>query len=510
MDARPIRTVLVANRGEIALRIMRTCREMGIRTVAVYSDADRTSPHVIFADTAVHIGPAPSRESYLSIPKLLDAARATRADAIHPGYGFLAENSEFAEKVVDAGFLFIGPSADAIRAMGDKTEARRIVNKAHVPTVPGTDGPISTFAEAEAFAEKAGFPVLIKAAAGGGGKGMRVVHRREDLSSSLEQAQSEAGSAFADSRVYIEKYLEEPRHIEFQILADAHGTTVHLGERECSVQRRHQKIVEESPSVLLDDEMRRAMGSTAVKAAQACGYTNAGTIEFLVDKDRHFYFLEMNTRLQVEHPITEMRTGLDIVAWQIRIAEGARLPFTQEDIHFSGHAVECRICAEDPVNNFLPATGTIDLLQPALGPGMREDRGVELGGEISRFYDSLIAKLVSWAPTRAEAIAKMRRALAEYRIGGVDTNIPVCSFVLAHPEFSAGRYTTSFLGDEFRAEHLTILTPGEKKAVAALCAYLVEKKNGEGPGRSSPTPGSGIRLQPGWKHQRRRQLRGAR
>jgi acetyl-CoA carboxylase, biotin carboxylase subunit len=511
---RPIRTVLIANRGEIAVRIIRTCRERGIRTVAVYSDADRTMPHVLLADEAYRIGPPPSRESYLLTENILDVARRAGADAIHPGYGFLSERPEFAEAVSQAGFVFIGPPGSAIRAMGDKTAARSLMRRAGVPTVPGSEGPVATEAEAEVFCSSAGYPVLIKAAAGGGGKGMRVVQRREELAAALAQAQSEARSAFGDSRVYLEKYLEEPRHIEFQILADEHGNTIHLGERECSIQRRHQKIIEESPSVVVDEETRHRMGAVAVRAAQACGYVNAGTIEFLMDKTGAFYFLEMNTRLQVEHPVTELRTGLDLVAEQLHIAEGNTLGIGQDDVRMNGHAIECRICAEDPANNFLPSTGTIVHLAAAQGPGIREDRGVETGQEISVYYDSLISKVIAWGPTRSVAIDRMERTLREYAIAGVATNIPVCLFVLGHLAFRSGTFDTGFLPKYLRPE--IVLPPEEHSHIAAaiLAAWLEHRGMSIVPGNgadsgSDRTPGknNGSSLE-GWKARQLEMRRG--
>jgi acetyl-CoA carboxylase biotin carboxylase subunit len=470
MNHRKIQKVLIANRGEIAVRIMRSCQEMGIKTVAVYSDVDRTMPHVLMADEAYRIGPAPSRESYLVIDTIIGVAKASGADAIHPGYGFLSERAEFAERVSNEGLIFIGPCAESIRAMGDKTEARKLVSKAGVPIVPGTPDAIDSERDAESFCEQAGLPVLIKAAAGGGGKGMRIVHRMDELLSAFRGAQSEAQSAFGDSRVYVEKYLENPRHIEFQILADRYGNTIHLGERECSIQRRHQKLIEETPSVIVDDTMRRRMGETAVNAAKACGYQNAGTIEFLVDEDRNYYFLEMNTRLQVEHPITELRTGIDIVAAQLCIARGEKLPWTQKDIVFSGHAIECRICAEDPHNDYLPSTGTISHLKPAMGIGVREDRGIEQGGEVSVYYDPMLSKLVCWGNTRAEAIDRMKRVLREYQLLGVKTNIPLHLFVLEHPKFLVGEFDTHFLPNNFTPEKLPQASEMERIAAAVVCA----------------------------------------
>ncbi len=508
----PIRSVLVANRGEIAVRIIRTCREAGIRSVAVFSDADRVMPHVRMADEAYRLGPPPSRESYLLMDRILDIARSSHVDAIHPGYGFLSENAVFAQKVAEAGFRWVGPPASAIRAMGDKTAARALVQKAGVPIIPGTDGPIQDVEEAQRFCARAGFPVLIKAAAGGGGKGMRIARTPDELPSLLEQAQSEARSAFGDARVYIERYLEEPRHIEFQILADEAGNVVHLGERECSIQRRHQKVVEESPSVLVDESLRSRMAETAIAAARACGYVNAGTIEFLVDRNKQFYFLEMNTRLQVEHPVTELRTGIDLVKAQLEIASGTPLWFSQKDIQFSGHAIECRICAEDPVNGFLPSTGTITRLRTPGGPGIREDRGFEVGGEVSVYYDSLIAKLVTWAPDRAGAIARMQRALGEYAIEGVATNIPVCEFVMQHPAFRGGTFDTGFLQAYYRPEAPLNGAEGSDRnnALAILCAH-VKHTHMLSPDSSLSGNGSPAGRHPvlsGWKARRLATLRG--
>ena len=499
MPRNKIRKILIANRGEIALRVIRTCRELGIRTVAVYSDADRAMPHVLNADEACRIGPPPSKDSYLSMDNILRAAQETGADAIHPGYGFLSENAEFARRVAAAGLRFIGPSPEAIKAMGDKTEARRLVQKAGVPTVPGTEGALNSEEDARRFCDQHGFPVLIKAAAGGGGKGMRIVNNVRDLPSSFASAQSEARSAFGDPRVYIEKYLEGPRHIEFQILADHYGHTIHLGERECTIQRRHQKIVEETPSVIVDDRVRARMGETAVNAAKACGYRNAGTIEFLVDADRNFYFLEMNTRLQVEHPVTELRTGLDLVAQQIRIAEGEELGFRQEDVQFRGHAIECRICAEDVENGFLPVTGRVTHLKPSQGIGVRDDRGVEAGDDVSVYYDSLIAKLIVWGGTRGEAIERMKRALAEYEILGVRTTIPLCLFVMQHPKFIDGDFTTHFLNTHFPAKDGCQQSESTRRAAAILCALIEDQSRHATPAlQHSSSNGNGF----AWKMQR--------
>jgi len=489
-----IRTVLVANRGEIAVRIIRTCRELGIRTVAVYSDADERMPHVLHADVAVRIGPPPSRESYLRGDVLIDVARRTGADAIHPGYGFLSENAGFAAAVRDAGLVFIGPPPEAIRSMGDKTAAREMMRAAGVPVVPGTPGPVGSLAEAEDFCRSVGFPVLLKAAAGGGGKGMRVVQHMDQLAAALSAAQSEALSAFADGRVYAEKYLEGPRHIEMQILADAHGNVVHLGERECSVQRRHQKVVEESPSTAIDAPTRERMGETAVRAAKACGYVNAGTVEFLVDARGAYYFLEMNTRLQVEHPVTELRTGLDLVAEQVRIAEGEPLRWTQNEITFRGHAIECRICAEDVERDFLPDTGVLTHIRPALGPGVRDDRGIDPGGEVSVYYDPMIAKLICWAATREACIARMVRALREYEIIGVRTNLAFCAYVLAHDAFTTGRYDTHFVQRHFRIDALPRMDPEERVSAAAVAALVHARDASLVNG--GPPAGQG---QPSWK-----------
>jgi len=500
MASRPIRKILIANRGEIALRVIRTSREMGIRTVAVYSAADRSAPHVLAADEALPIGPAPSRESYLSIDRVLGAASSSGADAIHPGYGFLSENPEFARRVRAAGLVFVGPSAESIASMGDKTAARSLAAAAGVPMVPGTAGPVSAGPEALEFCSSHGYPVLVKAAAGGGGKGMRIVREERELMPSLRAAASEAQSAFGDDRVYIEKYFEEPRHIEIQVIADAHGHALHLGERECSIQRRHQKIVEESPSVLVDDAMRRRMGETALMVARTCGYVNAGTVEFLVDREKNFYFLEMNTRLQVEHPVTELRTGLDLVALQIRVASGEALPLTQEEVAFRGHAIECRICAEDTEANFLPSTGKITHLRSPAGPGLREDRGVDEGDEIGVHYDPMMAKLIAWGPSRPEAIARLVRGLREYEILGVRTNISLCLFVLTHPAFASGDISTHFVNRFFTPGALQAGREIEEGAAAAVCALIAAEE------REVPAP-TGASGSGNWRERRRDFLR---
>ncbi len=439
------RKILIANRGEIAVRVIRTCREMSIETTAVYSEADRTAPHVRFADEAYCIGEASSSESYLRMDRIVDTARAAGADAIHPGYGFLSENGDFADSCAEAGITFIGPSGEAMRAMGSKTSARKTMRRAGVPVVPGTEEGVDSDEVALAVAESIGYPVLVKAAMGGGGKGMRVVETPDDLADALRTARSEAQSAFGDATVYLEKYLVEPRHVEFQVLADHHGRVMHLGERECSVQRRHQKLIEESPSCILDDSLRNTMGEAAVKVAEAVGYTNAGTVEFIVDRNRRFYFLEMNTRLQVEHPVTEMRTGQDLVRRQIEIAAGMPLPFKQEEVRLRGAALECRISAEDPDDQFMPSVGLITRLSEPGGPGVRVDSGFCAGYEVPIHYDPMIAKLIVWAENREEAIARMRRALSEYDIGGIKTTIPFHVRALSDPRFISGDYSTAFV-----------------------------------------------------------------
>jgi acetyl-CoA carboxylase biotin carboxylase subunit len=449
--------ILIANRGEIAVRIARACKEMGIRAVAVYSEADAKALHVRVADEAVPIGVAASRESYLVIDKIMAAAKSTGCEAIHPGYGFLSENEDFAEAVAAAGLTFIGPPPDAIRAMGIKTEAIRLMRAANVPTVPGfTPQNGATPADYQRAADQIGYPVLVKAAAGGGGKGMRVVRSAEDLLPALESAQREALNAFGDDSVFLEKYIEDGRHIEFQVFADAHGHTLHFFERECSIQRRHQKIIEESPSPLLDPDTRAKMGAAAVEAARAVGYINAGTVEFIVDAARNFYFLEMNTRLQVEHPVTEWVTGLDLVKLQIRVAAGEALPFTQAQVSQRGHAIELRIYAEDPANNFLPDVGTVTRYREPLAPGVRVDSGIAEGDEISIHYDPMIAKLSVYGMDRADAIGRARQALNQYQIGGVITNIPFLRAVIDHPVFIEGKATTRFI-----EQHLTPFTPPE-------------------------------------------------
>ncbi len=442
---RKIKKVLVANRGEIAVRVIRTCREMQIPVVAVYSDIDVAAPHVRLADAACRIGPAPARESYLNIDGILDAARQSGADAIHPGYGFLSENAGFVDRVESEGLTFIGPKASQIRQMGDKTAARKLARALDVPIVPGTTEPVASEGEAVRIGREIGYPILLKAAGGGGGKGMRIVHSPEELPAAMKASRSEASSSFADDRIYIEKYIENPRHIEVQVLGDVHGNVIHLGERECSIQRRHQKIIEESPSAALDEDLRARITSAAVRLARGSGYVNAGTMEFMLDGSRNFFFLEMNTRLQVEHPVTEMRVGIDLVREQILIASGAPLSYRQEDIHWRGHAIECRLYAEDPSNNFYPSTGEIAFLQPPGGFGIREDRGIEQGSEVTAYYDPLLSKLIAWGATRDEAIRRMASALEQYSLYGVRNNLLLCRWIMRHEKFLDGDIDTNFL-----------------------------------------------------------------
>ncbi|MGA2202293.1 MAG: acetyl-CoA carboxylase biotin carboxylase subunit [Terriglobales bacterium] len=437
--------ILIANRGEIAVRIIRACREMGIATVAVYSDVDRAALHVRKSDEAYPIGPAPAAESYLRMDKILDVAKRSRAEAIHPGYGFLSENAKFAQACADAGVKFIGPTPHSMEMMGSKTRARREMEKAGVPFVPGTARGLASPEEGEKVAERIGYPVMLKAAAGGGGKGMRLVRTRQELHASFASAQSEARRSFGDSEVYIEKAIVNPRHIEMQVLADEQGNTVWLGERECSIQRRHQKVLEEAPSPIVDTDMRRRMGEVAVKVAQAANYTNAGTVEFLVDQDKNFYFLEMNTRLQVEHPVTELTTGLDLVHLQIRVASGEKLPFVQSGVEIRGHAIECRIYAEDPDNNYFPSPGKITLLLAPSGPGIRRDSGMYEGWNVPMEYDPLLAKLIGYGTDRQQAIMRLQRALYEYFVAGIKTNISLFQRILGDADFQAAKIDTGYL-----------------------------------------------------------------
>ncbi|HEX8709970.1 MAG TPA: acetyl-CoA carboxylase biotin carboxylase subunit [Pyrinomonadaceae bacterium] len=442
--------ILIANRGEIAVRIIRACRDMNISPVAVFSAADADALHVRLADEAYELGPAPSVESYLRIEKIIEVARRSGAEAIHPGYGFLAENSDFAAATVETGLTFIGPTAEAMRLMGSKTSARRVAQEAGVPVVPGTTSPLDSYAEARETAATLGYPVMLKASAGGGGKGMRLVGSEEELQEALDAARSEAQAAFANAEVYLEKAIERPRHIEIQIFADTHGNFVHLGERECSIQRRHQKVIEECPSPINDADLRQRMGEAAIRAARAVAYVGAGTVEFLVaDATRDFYFLEMNTRLQVEHPVTELVTGLDLVREQLTVAAGAPLSFTQADVSWRGHAVECRVYAEDPENNFLPSPGRITSLRVPAGPGIRDDGGVTAGAEVSIYYDPMISKLAAWGRTRSEALDRMRRALDEYTVSGIRTTLPFFRELIRDEEFIAGHLDTGFIARFF-------------------------------------------------------------
>lgn len=461
--------VLVANRGEIAVRVLRACRELGLETVAVWSEVDRNALHVRYADEAYCIGPAPASESYLRIDRIIDVAIRAKVDAIHPGYGFLAENDRFARACIESGIAFVGPPPDVVRAMGDKIESRRAVAKQGVPVVPGTYEPLRD-EEMLAAANQIGFPLFIKASAGGGGKGMRRVDTPDEMASSVARARGEAEAAFGDPTLYLEKIVEHARHVEFQILADARGNVIHLGERECSIQRRHQKLIEESPSVALDDKLREKMGKAAVAAAKAANYVNAGTIEFLLDQDEHFYFLEMNTRLQVEHPVTELVTGIDIVKEQLRIASGRLLGLKQKNVEQRGWAIECRITAEDPYNGFLPSTGRIISLYEPTGPGVRLESGIYEGFEVSLYYDPLIAKLVVWGPDRATAIMRMKRALSEYKILGIATSIPFHQKLFESTSFIGGHFDTTFLDDRFSMEQGG---SDENEKVAAIVATLL-------------------------------------
>ena len=471
--------VLIANRGEIAVRVLRACRELGIKTVAVYSDADRQAMHVRYATEAYLLGPAPSSESYLKGDKIIEIALKSGANAIHPGYGFLAERAGFAQAVEDAGLEFIGPKPSAIASMGDKAVAREAMKKAGVPVVPGTEGTdILSDEELLKLAPGVGFPLLIKATAGGGGKGMREVTSLEEMPVLLESARREAKAAFGDDNVYLEKLILGARHIEIQILADKHGNVIHLNERECSLQRRHQKLLEEAPSAFVDEDLRQRMGAVAVQAAEAVAYESAGTIEFLVDKDKNFYFLEMNTRLQVEHPITELVTGVDIVKEQIRIARGRKLTFKQDDITINGAAIECRINAEDPHNSFMPSTGRITHSILPTGPGIRVDTGVYPGFEITPYYDSMISKLIVWGENRAQAILRMRRALEEYKVVGVRTNIPFHQAMMDSHRFMGGQFDTRFVEEEFSMEEIV---EGKETFpdIAAIIATLVTHEQTE-------------------------------
>ncbi len=486
--------LLVANRGEIALRIIRTCREMGVGSVAVYSEADRRSLHVRWADEAYCIGPPPSVDSYLNIDAILDAAKKSGAEAVHPGYGFLAENGGFADAVEGAGLVFVGPSGDVIRAMGDKIEARALMTGADVPVMPGTDGEIGTLGELDAAAETIGFPMMIKASGGGGGKGIRIVHDRKEMEKAFDMARSEAEKAFGNPAVYAERYLENPRHIEFQIMADIHGKVVHFYERECSIQRRHQKIIEETPSPLLNDDLRQRMGDVAVRACSSIGYRNAGTVEFLVDRKKRFYFLEMNTRLQVEHPITEQVTGIDLVRLQLEVAAGKPIPFEQEDVKQRGHSIEARIYAEDPESGFLPATGRVKSLDIPGGSGVRMDSALFKGMEVSIYYDPMLAKLVVRGATRDLALDRLVRCLGELHISGVRTNVPFLLAILETDVFRDGSYHTGYVEQNLRE---ILVNEGSEKAetialTAAVLSHL-ERKH-----RSRQLKGGGGRRASSW------------
>jgi acetyl-CoA carboxylase biotin carboxylase subunit len=470
--------VLIANRGEIAMRILRACHELGLSTVAIYSDADRNAPHVRFAKEAYYIGPSPARESYLVMDKILDVAKRSGADAIHPGYGFLAENAAFARACYEADLVFIGPTPYAMEVMGDKLTARATVQAAGVPVVPGTLPGLND-EELVAAAAEIGYPLLVKASAGGGGKGMRPVHAAEDLKDAIAAAKRESLAAFGDDTVYLEKMITDSRHIEIQLLADTHGNVIYLGERECSLQRRHQKLIEEAPSFVVDEDLRQRMGEVAVAAATAVNYVNAGTIEFLVDKDKNFYFLEMNTRLQVEHPVTELVTGVDIVQEQLRIARGRRLSLSQEDLVISGWAIECRINAEDPYNNYMPSTGVITTSQLPTGPGVRVDTGVFPGFEITPYYDPMISKLICYGKTRAEAVLRMRRALEEYRITGVKTNIPFHQRMMDSHRFMSGTFDTKFVEERFSMSDREAAHAMEAAILATLAFHEQSQRAGQ-------------------------------
>jgi acetyl-CoA carboxylase biotin carboxylase subunit len=488
-----LKKVLIANRGEIAVRVARGCRELGLSPVAVYSECDRTALHVRYADEAYAIGPSAPRESYLRIERIIDAAKESGADAVHPGYGFLAENEAFAAAVADAGLTFIGPSAAAIKTMGSKTAARAAAIRAGAPVVPGTEQPLDD-TDIAGVASSIGYPLLVKAVAGGGGKGMRTVTDPSELAGAVRAARSEAGAAFGDASVYLERRLARPRHIEVQLLADQHGTIVPFVERECSIQRRHQKVVEESPSLVVSPTLRGAMTSAAAAIAKAVGYTNAGTIEFLVDDDGRFYFLEMNTRLQVEHPITELVTGVDLVRWQIRIARGEKLDLDPgRMLAPNGHAIECRIYAEDPDNNFLPSPGRIQQLRAPAGPGIRDDSGAAAGLDVPIFYDPMISKLAAWAEDRPLAIARMRRALGEYRVAGIKTTLPFFRWLLAQPEFLEGRFHTTYLDEVLRARSGVPFTEvsAEDEEIAAVGAALQAMLTPSNAALSEPGRGAG-------------------
>ncbi len=495
-----MKKILIANRGEIAMRVMRTAREMGINTVAVFSEADRNMPFVRYADEAVCIGPAPSSQSYLRADKLIAVAKETGADAIHPGYGFLSENASFSKAVTDAGLIFIGPSAHSIEVMGSKIGAKQAAKQFNVPMVPGTEEPVKDVAEARKIAQQIGYPILVKASAGGGGKGMRVVNSDDEFEEQIRAAKSEALNSFSNDDVFIEKYVGSPKHIEIQLMGDQHGNYVYLFERECSVQRRHQKLVEEAPSSCLTPDIRKAMGECAIAAARSCNYYGAGTVEFLVDENLNFYFLEMNTRLQVEHCVTEMITGIDLVKEQINVARGQKLSFTQDDLKIHGHAIELRVCAEDPLNNFLPDTGRLEMYQPPKGPGVRVDDGYEEGMDIPIFYDPMIAKLIAHGSTREEAIDRLRRAIDEYYVKGIKTTLQFGKWAVNVDAFRLGNYDTKFIEKYFKPELLSE-SNDDADEVAALLSSIVWEKNGTAKASVSAA-GSGTRSFSKWKMNR--------
>ncbi len=483
--------ILIANRGEIAVRVIKACQELGITTVAVYSEVDRTALHVQLPDEAVLLGAPPPLESYLNIDKIIAIAHQTKAQAIHPGYGFLAENSNFAERCEKEGIVFIGPNSKAMALVGDKLRSRQTMSAAKIPIIPGMQQKVADFEQLRIEAEKIGYPVILKASAGGGGKGMRIVYSSVELKEAMEAGMREAKSAFGDESIYLEKFIEQPRHVEFQVIADHYGNVVHLFERECSIQRRHQKIIEESPSTALDDELRSRMGETAKRVIKESGYTNAGTVEFLLDKNRNFYFLEVNARIQVEHPVTEFVTGIDLVKQQIRIAAGEALPFGQEDLHQKGHAIECRIYAEDPENNFLPSLGIIHFVQEPTGPWVRTDSGLFSGIEVTMYYDPILSKLIVWGQDRSDTIQRMRNALESYIILGIKTQIPFLKAVIEHPEFIKGNTNTNFLKDYFSNWKMPELDQNEISkalAIAAIHEIRYSKKDNKIERQSHITP----------------------
>ena len=473
-----IKKILIANRGEIALRVMHSVKEMGITTVAIFSEADKNSPHVRYAHEAICVGPPPSVESYLNGEKIIEACKQTGADAIHPGYGFLSENTDFVRKVIEANLIFIGPSPESMEVMGNKLTAKEAVSKYNIPIIPGSENSIFTLKEAKVMAIEIGYPVLIKASAGGGGKGMRVVWKEAHLAEGLQRTTSEAAKAFGDGAVFLEKFIEFNKHIEFQILGDQHGNVIHLFERECSIQRRHQKIIEEAPSAVLNAELRQEMGQAAINVAKSCGYYGAGTVEFIFDQNNKYYFLEMNTRLQVEHPVTEAITGLDLVKEQIKIAEGRKLDIRQENLHIAGHAIEVRVYAEDPSNDFLPDIGKLKRYRRPQGPGVRVDDGIEEGMEISIYYDPMIAKLIVLAKNRKEAINRMTKAIEDYEISGIETTLDFCKFVINHKVFINGTFNTRFVEEYFSPEKIDSSSQAgtaELKVAAVVASRLLKK-----------------------------------